>query len=57
MIAAAAAEGLGRDSVDSIYLKGEEAIREHERRAGYDLAHGPGGIAHTIDDTERVTAK
>ncbi|KAG7530408.1 hypothetical protein FFLO_05071 [Filobasidium floriforme] len=57
MIAAAAAEGLGRDSVDSIYLKGEEAIREHERRAGYDLAHGPGGIAHTIDDTERVTAE
>jgi hypothetical protein len=55
MIAAAAAEGLGRDSVDSIYLKGEEAIREHERRAGYDLVHGPGGIAHTIEDTERLT--
>jgi hypothetical protein len=55
MIAAAEAKGKGKESVDSVYLKGEEAIREHERRAGYDLAHGPGGIAHTMDDTERIT--
>ncbi|KAH8901708.1 hypothetical protein GQ53DRAFT_851719 [Thozetella sp. PMI_491] len=36
MIKAAEDEGLGPESVDSIYLKGEDAIREHEKRNGYD---------------------
>ncbi|EJU05252.1 hypothetical protein DACRYDRAFT_46009 [Dacryopinax primogenitus] len=45
MIAAARAKGLGPESVDSIYLKGEEAIREHERRNGFDLPDGPNAYA------------
>ena len=31
--------------MDSIYLKGDEAIAEHERRNGYDKAWGPTGVA------------
>ncbi len=30
--------------VDSIYLNGEDAILEHERRNGYDKAWGPSGV-------------
>lgn len=45
MIADAKAKGLGPESVDSIYLRGEEAVREHERRNGYDKAWGPTGVA------------
>ena len=44
MIKAAEAKGLGADSVDSVYLKGEEAILEHEKRNGYDKAYGPTGV-------------
>lgn len=46
MIAAAG----GRDNVDSVYLRGEEALAEHERRNGYNLAFGPGGVALTMAD-------
>ncbi len=44
MIAAAKSKGLGPESIDSIYLKGEEAIREHEMRNGYDKPRGPAGV-------------
>jgi hypothetical protein len=44
MLADAKRRGLGPDSVDSVYLKGEEALREHEWRNGYDKAAGPGGL-------------
>ena len=44
MIKAAQDKGLGPESVDSIYLKGEEAIMEHEKRNGYDKDFGPGGV-------------
>ncbi|ORY31054.1 hypothetical protein BCR39DRAFT_494260 [Naematelia encephala] len=44
MIQAAESKGLGPESVDSIYLKGEEAIKEHEKRNGYDKEIGPGGV-------------
>jgi hypothetical protein len=44
MIKAAEAKGLSADSVDSVYLKGEEAILEHERRNGYDKAYSPHGV-------------
>lgn len=44
LIAAAEEKGLSAESVDSIYLKGEDAITEHERRNGYDKAYGPGGV-------------
>lgn len=44
MLADAKAKGLGPDAVDSIYLKGEEAILEHERRNGYDKPWGPNGV-------------
>lgn len=44
LIAAAEEKGLSSESVDSIYLKGEDAIAEHERRNGYDKAYGPGGV-------------
>lgn len=36
--------GQSADSVDSVYLMGEEAISEHEKRNGYDQAYGPGGV-------------
>lgn len=44
MIAAAKEKGLDDSAVDSIYLKGEEYMREHERRNGYDLPIGPNGL-------------
>ena len=44
MIKASEAKGLGADSVDSVYLRGEEAILEHERRNGYDKKYGPYGV-------------
>jgi hypothetical protein len=44
MVKAAEAKGLGKETVDSIYLKGEEAIKEHEKRNGYDQDYGPGGV-------------
>lgn len=50
MVAHAEAQGLPASSVDSVYLKGEEAIREHERRNGYDKAWGPTGVAVTMRD-------
>jgi hypothetical protein len=36
--------------VDSIYLRGEEFIKEHEKRNGYDRPHGPGGLWLTPED-------
>jgi hypothetical protein len=36
------------EPVDSVYLRGEEAVLEHERRNGYDKAFGPTGVAATI---------
>jgi len=45
MLAHARAQGLPDSSVDSIYLRGEQAIREHEARNGYDLPIGPTGVA------------
>jgi hypothetical protein len=36
--------------VDSIYLRGEEFIKEHEKRNGYDRSHGPGGLCLTPED-------
>ena len=50
MIAAAAAKGLPSSTVESLYLKGADVIREHERRNGYDRPHGPGGISETSQD-------
>jgi len=44
MLAAAAAKGLGPESVDSVYLRGEEAVLEHERRNGYDKPWGVNGV-------------
>lgn len=41
---AAVAKGLDPNSVDSIYVKGEAAILEHEKRNGYDKEYGPGGV-------------
>ena len=53
MLADAESRGLGPESVDSLCLRGDEAIREHERRNGYDQALGPNGVmlAHGNDDT------
>jgi len=48
LIAAAEKEGKPASSVDSIYLRGEEAIREHERRNGYDKAIGPTGVCTDV---------
>lgn len=31
-------------------MRGEEVIREHEKRNGYDREHGPGGICETSAD-------
>lgn len=44
MIQDAEMKGLKRESVESVYLQGEEAIAEHERRNGYDLELGPNGV-------------
>jgi len=51
MIAAAKKKGLGPESVDSIYLQGEAAIKEHEHRNGYDVPFGPAGVA--LSQTEQ----
>ncbi|ORY34298.1 hypothetical protein BCR39DRAFT_517536 [Naematelia encephala] len=50
MLADAERKGLPPSSVDSVYLKGEKAIEEHERRNGYDKAFGPNGVAQTMKD-------
>jgi hypothetical protein len=47
MIAAAEAEGGSAADVDSVYLRGEEAILEHERRNGYDKEFGESGVSQT----------
>lgn len=44
MIAHAKAQGGSEADVDSVYLKGEEAILEHEKRNGYDKGFGPNGV-------------
>lgn len=44
MIAAAEAKGFSKDDVDSVYLNGEAAILEHEKRNGYDKEYGPHGV-------------
>lgn len=33
-----------------MYLKGEDAILEHERRNGYDKSWGPNGVASSMKD-------
>lgn len=48
LIAAAEAEGKDASSVDSVYLRGEEAIKVHERRNGYDKAIGPTGVVTDV---------
>ncbi|KDR66402.1 hypothetical protein GALMADRAFT_106528 [Galerina marginata CBS 339.88] len=50
MLEYAKAHGLPQDSVDSVYLRGEEEIRLHEQRNGYDQPHGPGPIAYSNKD-------
>jgi len=56
MIADAEAKGLPASSVDSVYLRGEEAMREHERRNGYDKPWGPNGVSRTMkEDAIRFT--
>jgi hypothetical protein len=50
MIADAERKGLGSEAVDSFYLRGEQKLREHEKRNGYDRAEGPGGVALSMDD-------
>jgi hypothetical protein len=54
MISAAKLKGLGENSVDSVYLKGEEAILEHEKRNGYDKAFGRNGVERWMGDKEMV---
>jgi hypothetical protein len=44
MIKAAEAKGLTADSVDSVYLRGDDAILEHERRNGYDKKYSETGV-------------
>ena len=44
MVQAAEAQGLDASSVDSIYLNGEAAVLEHEKRNGYDKAYGQNGV-------------
>jgi hypothetical protein len=44
MVKDAESKGLGAGSVDSVYLRGEEAVLEHERRNGYDKTYGPQGV-------------
>jgi len=50
MLEHAKANGFPPSSVDSVYLQGEEAIRLHEERNGYDQPHGPGPIAYSRKD-------
>lgn len=44
LIAHAEANGGSAADVDSVYLRGPEAVAEHERRNGYDKAFGPNGV-------------
>jgi hypothetical protein len=44
LVAAAKAKGLDESHVESIHLRGEAALKEHERRHGYDLPLGPHGV-------------
>lgn len=44
MIADAEARGGTANDVDSIYLQGDEAILEHEKRNGYDKEFGESGV-------------
>lgn len=50
MIADAEAKGGSAADVDSIYLRGEEAIAEHEARNGYDKEIGPTGVVSSLND-------
>lgn len=45
LIEDAQSRGLTEADVDSVYLRGPDAIREHEVRNGYDLPFGPTGVA------------
>lgn len=51
MLVDAESKGLTRANVDSVYLRGPEAMAEHERRNGYDLGWGPTGVAKTMIDS------
>lgn len=50
MIQSAASKGLPASSVESLYVKGEDVVREHEKRNGYDRPHGPGGVCVSSKD-------
>ena len=50
MIKDARSRGLGMEAVDSVYLQGEQALLEHERRNGYDKAWGPHGVQRSMSD-------
>lgn len=52
MLADAEAKGLPPSSVDSIYLQGDAAILEHEKRNGYDKKWGPNGVQRHMQDKE-----
>ncbi len=56
MVAHAKSKGLGPESVDSVYLRGPEAIKEHERRNGYDKEDGPAASVVTSDGTRMKSA-
>lgn len=59
MIADAESKGLPASSVDSVYLRGEEAIAEHEARNGYDKEIGPTGVmaSMTQDSRDNITGQ
>ena len=42
-------------SVDSIYLKDEAAILEHEKRNGYNLDYGPNGVMSSQQENTNDT--
>lgn len=52
MIDDAKSKGLGPESVDSVYLRGEEALLEHESRNGYNVEFGPTGVAMLPNDNK-----
>ncbi|ORX40215.1 hypothetical protein BD324DRAFT_616889 [Kockovaella imperatae] len=52
MIKDAESKGKSAKDVDSVYLRGEEAILEHERRNGYDKPWGPHGVQRHMKDNE-----
>lgn len=43
-------QGLPRETVDSVYLQGDEAIKAHLKRNGYDKTHGPAPIVYNMQD-------